>query len=326
MQLYLNKAGCSVSIHEGQFCVRTKDADDRYLAVSQVKTIFASRNIRLSAEVVWMVSLHDIDLIFVERGGRPFARIWSNKFGSISTIRKNQVLFAASKEAVEWVKEILIAKIEQQELLLSMLPLANQEFLVMQPIERLQKSQEKMRSVMFSCINDGANTLRGIEANASRVYYRALSSVLPDVYRFEQRSQHPAKDMFNGMLNYAYGMLYGKIESALIKAGVDPSIGVFHADEHNRPVLVYDVIEQFRCWADFIVASLCMQKVMYTEFFEIECGSYYLSDMGKRILIQSFTDYLDEVIHMNGLDRSRHTHLELYAQRLAARFRNFIPE
>jgi CRISP-associated protein Cas1 len=317
MQLYLNKPGCSISVRDGQFCVRVKDAEDRFVAVSQVEAIHLNRAVRLSAEVIWLVSQHDIDMLFVERSGRPFARVWSNRFGSIATIRKNQVLFASSANAVEWIKGLLVAKIEQQELILAMLPLAEQSFLVEKPMEQLRKSQERMRELSFATVGEGAATIRGIEANASRVYFRALSSVLPNMYRFENRSQHPAMDMYNGLLNYAYGMLYGKVESALIRAGVDPTIGVFHADEYKRPVLVYDVIEQFRGWADFVVTNLCMQQVIYPEFFDVENGAYYLSDMGKRILIQAFTDYLDEIIVWEGLERSRHTHINLTGQRLA---------
>jgi CRISP-associated protein Cas1 len=324
MQLYLNKPGCSISIRDGQFCVRMKDVEDRFIAVSQVEAIHLNRAVRLSAEVIWMASQHDIDMLFVERSGRPFARVWSNRFGSIATIRKNQVLFASSANAVEWIKGLLVAKIEQQELILAMLPLGNQSWLVEKPMEQLQKSQARMRALSFATIGEGAATIRGIEANASKVYFRALSSVLPEMYRFDNRSQHPAMDMYNGLLNYAYGMLYGKVESALIRAGVDPTIGVFHADEYKRPVLVYDVIEQFRGWADFVVTNLCMQQVIYPEFFDVENGAYYLSDMGKRILIQAFTDYLDEVIVWEGLERSRHTHIDLTGQRLAAMLKNMV--
>jgi CRISP-associated protein Cas1 len=323
MQLYLNKPGCSISVRDGQFLVRVKDAEDRLLAVSQVEAIHLNRAVRLSAEVIWMVSQHDIDMLFVERSGRPFARVWSNRFGSIATIRKNQVLFASSANAVEWIKGLLVAKIEQQELILAMLPLAEQSFLVEKPMEQLRKSQERMRELSFATVGEGAATIRGVEANASRVYFRAVSSVLPDMYRFDVRSQHPAMDMYNGLLNYAYGMLYGKVETALIRAGVDPTIGVFHADEYKRPVLVYDVIEQFRGWADFVVTNLCMQQVIYPEFFDVENGAYYLSDMGKRILIQAFTDYLDEVIVWEGLERSRHTHIDLTGQRLATMLKGF---
>jgi len=35
----------------------------------------------------------------------------------------------------------------------------------------------------------------------------------------------PAKDEFNAMLNYGYGMLYGMIERSVVVAGLDPYIG-----------------------------------------------------------------------------------------------------
>ena len=129
--------------------------------------------------------------------------------------------------------------------------------------------------------------------------------------------------MFNCLLNYSYGILYGKVEQALIRAGVDPFIGIFHRDEYNRPVLVYDVIERFRHWADFVVSKLCRQEVIFMEFFEVEQGAFWLNEYGKRILIQSFFDYLEEVIHWQGLQRSRATHIELAAQNLASFLKAF---
>jgi len=123
------------------------------------------------------------------------------------------------------------------------------------------------------------------------------------------------------LLNYAYGILYGKIEGALIRAGIDPYIGVMHRDEYNRPVLVYDVIERFRVWADYVVFGLASQQVFTSDCYTIrKDGSYWLENNGKRILIQSFNDYLSEVIKIKGVDRSRVVHIDLYAQSLARMF------
>ena len=36
----------------------------------------------------------------------------------------------------------------------------------------------------------------------------------PNRYKFEGRSRNPAKDEFNTLLNYAYGILYSKVEKA----------------------------------------------------------------------------------------------------------------
>ena len=71
----------------------------------------------------------------------------------------------------------------------------------------------------------------------------------------------------------------------MIKAGIDPFLGLFHRDEYNRPVFVYDVIEIFRYWADITVINLCMQQVIFPEFFEDENGAKFLHNDGKRILI-----------------------------------------
>ena len=141
--------------------------------------------------------------------------------------------------------------------------------------------------------------------------------------KFEGRSQHPALDAFNCLLNYGYGILYGKIEGALIKAGIDPYVGVFHRDDYNRPVLVFDIIEIYRVWIDYVVINLANQHIINEDFFSIkEDGSYWLEALGKRILIQSVNDYFDEVVKIGALERSRANHINIYAQKLATTFMN----
>jgi CRISPR-associated protein Cas1 len=147
---------------------------------------------------------------------------------------------------------------------------------------------------------------------------------IPEEYRFENRSQHPALDITNAFLNYGYGILYGKIEGALIKAGIDPYVGILHRDDYNRPVLVYDVIELYRVWVDYVVYSLVAQRVVTDEYYSVrEDGSYWLEGLGRRILIQSLNDYLEEVVTIKSVSRSRLTQLQLYAQNLAQRFKHF---
>ena len=95
-------------------------------------------------------------------------------------------------------------------------------------------------------MDEAGPKIRAYEGQASRQYFQCVSKHMPFRFQFSGRSRHPAEDMVNALLNYAYGILYGHIESALIKSGLDPYIGFFHRDEYNRPVLTYDVIEPFR--------------------------------------------------------------------------------
>jgi CRISPR-associated protein Cas1 len=193
--------------------------------------------------------------------------------------------------------------------------------LIARNIERIQNIRDKVAGAVAERLPDLLPSLRGWEGSASKYYFSALSACLPGGLRFAQRSQNPGMDVFNMLLNYAYGMLYGKVEGALIKAGIDPYIGVMHRDEYNRPVLVYDVIERFRVWADYVVYGLAAQQVFTTDCYTVrEDGSFWLENSGKRILIQSFNDYLGEVIKIKGVERSRQVHIDLYAQSLARVF------
>lgn len=95
-----------------------------------------------------------------------------------------------------------------------------------------------------------------------------------------------------------------------------------HRYEYSKPVLVYDVIERYRVWVDYIVFSLLQQQVITEEFYSVkEDGSYWLEPLGRRVLIQSVNDYLGEVIDGDSLRRSREIQISLYVQDLAQTFK-----
>ena len=326
MQIYVNTPGCKVSVRDGQLVVRPPEGEVQQVPLVQVESLFIHRSCLLTAEVAFAAVEHDIDVQFSDRRGKPVARLWSGRFGSISVIRKKQALFSQSPQAVIWVQQLLAEKCEHQTATLLSLPDSREEYLVQEVTLKIMDVRKRLLEERQESLSEAAPRLRSLEAAASKYYFQTLNSLLPAQYRYEQRSQHPARDMFNCLLNYAYGILYGKVEEALIRAGVDPFVGIFHRDEYNRPVLVYDVIERFRHWADFVVCKLCRQEVIFIEFFEVEQGAYWLNEYGKRILIQTFTDYMEEVIVWQGLQRSRTTHILLSAQNLATFFKGFEQE
>lgn len=325
MELHITKYGTLLNIRHGLLQVRTKD-EQRQVPVHKVKKIFLNRSCKLTTEIIFTALENGIEIIFQKKNGEVAGRIWGNKFGSIATIRKNQLLFAASEESRNWVKSIIAQKIDGQIALL--LALDKGEY----PLtKRINETVHKLDGLKSRLLNTQNNTreqtdgfIRGIEGNASRKYFRCISDVLPEPYRFKNRSRNPSRDMFNGMLNYTYGILYARVESALIKAGIDPAIGIFHADQYNRPAMVFDVIEMFRTWADYVPVKLCMQEVIFPEFFDIPAG-YHLNENGKRILIQSFADYFDETVWFQKMERSRSAHIGIYAQKLATRLKEFNP-
>lgn len=322
MELSLNTFGTILAVENGNFIVRHKDGG-QVVSPDNLKTISISKGAQISSDAALLAVNNSIEVLFVDNAGMPLGRIWSVKYGSISNIRKNQLEFTFSPKSVDWIKSVISQKMDNQTaILLSLMPDSSEmQKTIDAAINRITDYRKKVQKLDGEIVNDIAPSLRGWEGAASKTYFEVISQVMPEGYSFEGRSQHPAVDIFNCMLNYAYGILYGKIEGALIKAGIDPYIGIFHRDDYNRPVLVFDVIELYRVWADYVIINLCMQKAVDGDSYSMKAdGSYWLENLGRRIVIQAMNDYFEEVISMNGMERSRSTHLELYAHNLANTF------
>ncbi len=319
MQLVIDKYGTELGVRDGMFHVRIED-ESRTFAADKVESILFSRAGSITTDAIKLAIEKGVEIIFIDRSGIPYGRLWSNKFGSITTIRRRQLEFSRAVAAVGWIKKLVLRKLDNQLAMVYSLSKADGTTadLINKTSERIEGYKKKIRKVQGSSVQEISSSVRGWEGSASRWYFRCVSANLPAQYAFETRSQKPAYDMFNSMLNYSYGILYHRVEGALIRAGVDPYIGIMHRDEYNKPVFTYDFIENFRIWADFVVVNLCMQEVMFREFFVIENGTFYLDTPGKRILVNAFNDYFAEVILFNKLERSRNTHIELAAQEFAS--------
>jgi CRISPR-associated protein Cas1 len=318
MQVVINKYGCSLNVKDGLFKIRHDD-EIQMLPVSKVHSFVLSRSTKISGEAIALAIANEIDIVFVEKTGKPLARVWSPKFGSIATIRKHQVIFGNSPAAVEWILQVTAEKIDNHSAILWAMYQGNQriEAYIQQQNEKLAGFRDKILGLKGENVQELAATIRGIEGAASRQFFSAVSYLLPELYRFGNRSQHPASDMFNCLLNYAYGMMYILIEGALIKAGIDPYLGILHRDEYNRPVLVYDVIEKYRIWSEYVVVNLCLQRAIYKEFFDIENGVFWLNAGGKRLLIQAFNDYMEEQVMIDKVNQMRKTHIEAFITKFA---------
>lgn len=314
----LNRAGNSLQVIAGQ--------RKQKISVCDIRAIHIGPGVQLTSDALMLAIEHEIEILLIDRAGTPIGRVWSPKYGSISTIRKGQLAFTQSVHAVAWIKEELQKKISNQQALLLLLNNQHGKGKCRRndkAVERMEDYKKKIAEVNGLAVHDIAPKLRGWEGSASRIYFDEMNRFLPERYRFESRSQHPALDIANAFLNYGYGILYGRVEEALIKAGIDPYIGILHRDEYNRPVLVYDVIERYRIWVDYVVYGLLSQLEIDDSYYSVDDdGSYWLEALGRRVLVQSMNDYLEDVTTIGSMQRSRNWLLQQDAYDLAKLFGN----
>lgn len=100
--------------------------DEQYVEASETArnlietSIQISRGAQITSDAVLLAVENEIEVLFNNRTGKPMACIWSPKYGPVATIRKGQLAFTFSPNAVGWIKEVLCKKTENQQTMLLM--------------------------------------------------------------------------------------------------------------------------------------------------------------------------------------------------------------
>jgi CRISPR-associated protein Cas1 len=325
MQLHLNTYGTYLHVKDAMFDVRKKQGDGSWsstpVAAHKVKSVWMGKGTALSSEAVALALRHNVDIVFLEGNGQPMGRVWHSKLGSTTRIRKCQLEASLDGRAMHWTRAWLGQKMENQANFVRDLKKHRAQHAVFldDKIARVDALRAAVLALEAPLLDAAtASTLQGLEGTAGRLYFETLSFVLPPAWQFAGRSSRPAKDFFNAFLNYAYGVLYARVEKALMLAGLDPYVGFLHRDDYNHKSLVYDFIEPYRTWADKTVFALFSGKKVNQSHADAVAGGHSLNAEGKKLLMEHYNEYLEnEVIRYRGRNRTRATILLLDAQRLA---------
>jgi CRISPR-associated protein Cas1 len=324
MHIHINTYGTYVHVKDELFEIRKKneqgEIERQHFAAHKVQGIVLCTGAALSTDAIRLAMMHNVDLLFVEHDGSPIGRVWHSKLGSTTKIRKTQLEASLSAVGLTWVKAWLLTKLGNQLDFIKDLKKHRSQHAeyLNDKITRLEALTVSIQSLDAPTVAQVAETLRGLEGTAGRLYFETLSYVLPREYQFAGRSSRPAQDAFNAFLNYAYGILYSRVEKALIVAGVDPYLGFLHRDDYNQLSMVYDFIEPYRTWADETVFRLfSAKKINKAHIDELKNGTS-LNATGKALLVEAFGKTLDgETVRHRGRNLLRSVALQYDAHQFA---------
>ena len=146
-------------------------------------------------------------------------------------------------------------------------------------------------------IDMSRNRLFGIEGEASREYFGALGTVLPEKAYSGKRTKQPPEDLFNALLSYGYGILYTEVEKACVLAGLDPYMGFMHTDRPGKPSMVLDLMEEFRQpVVDRAAISLVSKKVVKPDELKAVENGFYLDRSGRHKMVEAMSSRLSKII------------------------------
>lgn len=104
--------------------------------------------------------------------------------------------------------------------------------------------------MMIRKITSGDST--NIEAQAARYYWPRMMG--PDFRR------DPGAAQENALLNYGYTVLRAAAARSVVAAGLNPTIGLFHANRGNAFALADDLMEPFRALVDCAVRRIVRDR------------------------------------------------------------------
>lgn len=323
MQLIINTWGTYVHIKNGLFEVTVPTDGEKkkhHFASQKVTSILLSKGSAISTDAIILAVKNNIDILVFEYDGVPVGRFWHSKPGSTSRIRKQQLDASLNAIGVGWIKTWLATKLENQADFLKRLKNhrpANGDP-IQEKIDGITVLKSKIEKQEGDKIDTIDGTLRGFEGTAGRIYFQILSSLLTEKYQFAGRSFRPATDQFNAFLNYAYGVLYSRVEKVLVIAGLDPYVGFMRRDDYNMKSMVFDFIEPYRIYADEAVFKLFSAKKVNDGHTDAITNGISLNAEGKTLLMQSLMKFLEEdKIRYKGRNQTRMNAMQMDAHQFA---------
>ncbi|MEW6455468.1 MAG: CRISPR-associated endonuclease Cas1 [Acidobacteriota bacterium] len=317
MQLVINTFGSYLRKKENCFLVKNEDKVFE-VSVKKVDSILITTSAYISTDAIKLAMDNNIDIIFLDEFGNPYGRVWHSKLGSTTLIRRKQLEMAEKEEGLEIAKEWVIIKFQNQIDFLNKLKITRPEKAekINEWIFGLEDIIEKLKNLKGT-LDEKRGSIMGFEGAGGRIYFDALSYIIPERFKFEGRSRQPAQDEFNCLLNYGYGVLYSMVEKACIIAGLDPYVGFLHTDNYNKKSLVFDLIEMFRALVDQTVVYLFSQRKIKKEYFNEIQNGLTLNKDGKAFLIEALNNNFEKSVRYRGRNIKNRDIIQFECHRIA---------
>jgi CRISP-associated protein Cas1 len=253
MELIVEGRGTFVSKHQGRLRVSRKQKMISELPLIHLeRVIIVDNSIALSSDVIRVCCEEGIPIHFLSGRGKPVASLYSAGLTGTVLTRRGQLLAYESSRGVTAAKAMIAGKLENQANLLRYIakyrketePTLHEELMLV--ALEMRDALHELTQLHAEHIDDIREQLMSVEGRAAQKYWTAIGRIIPSDLKWPGRETRGATDPFNASLNYGYGILYARVEQALILAGLDPYGGFLHADRPGKPSLVLDLIEEFR--------------------------------------------------------------------------------
>lgn len=284
MDLYISTEGASIARQKNTFLVRTKEKS-YVLSPEKIESIILECNSSISTSAIKLAMEQNITIAISDSYGNLIGHFCKLNYSKGAKLRRKQYELFASKKGIEMARKWLIEKIEKQRNHIDyLLKKRKKEF---SELSLFNQALKKLDSINLD-LENYREKIMGIEGSISKIYYKNISQLLIDKWKFEIREHRNAKKPYNIILNYTLGILYRLIENAILKEGFDPALGIIHVEGEKKNSFVYDFIEKYRYLALETTFNLFNEKLINKDFFEYQENKIPVLSISARRIISSY--------------------------------------
>lgn len=283
--LYLLEQGLALS-REGERLVVSRDAAEvSEIPVQKLDQLVIQGNSMVSTAALRLLAENDIGVYFADWRGHCWGAL--DAFDTRST-ELNALQYSRAQDTNSTLnisRAIVAGKIANCRLVL-------RRYVRNHALEDAELRDLEQAAMQHAAERaDTLDAVRGHEGMAARIYFSALSDLLPEAWQFDKRTRQPPLDPVNAMLSYGYAVLFANIKTLIRRRGLDPHVGNLHAFRDGHAALVSDLMEEFRpLIIDATVLQLIFKQSIKPEDFvlddqaELPCR---LTDAGRKKLIHA---------------------------------------
>lgn len=301
--LVVNTPSTWIGKQEGRIVVKHKDVVVQEIPLLNLKTIIIlGDGVVFSSNVIAACAEYHILINFLGHDGKPYAIIhqpeWFDSSNGLAQLKSY-----SNGKCFYLIRKIVRAKISNQVNLIkyygkyykTRIPAFEPG--MVKACESMIKYADEMLSLEEEELDDFRMKAFAMEGLAASNYWETMAIIINTKTTFEKRERQGATDLVNCMLNYGYGILYGRITEALVRARLNPNLSYLHKPENNRPSLVFDFIEEFRQQAvDRPVFALIMK------YPRLKCENGLLDIYTKKLLATKVIERLNGIEIFRGME------------------------
>lgn len=301
--LYITDNGSVLGVEGGKLVIKQKNALIRSLPKESIESISIFGNSTITTPCMQQLLMNNVPVCFFSSKGKYFGRLEATTGSKVNLLKRQFEVLAEESYVLSLSKQLIIAKINNQLVLL-------RRYLTVK-CEETDRKLALIKQMMLKVYRaESLTEIMGYEGMAARIYFEILSDVVRPEFKFYGRNRRPPRDPFNSLLSLGYTLLMYEIFSKVEIAGLNPYCGILHQDRDGSPALASDLMEE---WRPVIVDSVAMSMIQGNEIklddfiSDEEATGIYLNNAALKKYITKFEKKLNTPNRYLAYDENKYT-------------------